>query len=178
MKPHLEISPFKSLLKSFFIILFGTILIVNAAFLLSGCSMLSKRTHHNPELGNRIAAIALNYKGTPYQYGGTTPAGFDCSGYTSYVYKKAGIDIPRTTSLQYRSGISVDKSGLKKGDLVFFMRWPLIGMILPPTHVGIYVGRNQFIHAPSSGGKIRIDSLSSGYWNNRFKGARDLTGSR
>ena len=174
MKTHHEISP----VKSFLIILLGIILTVHAAFLLSGCSMLSKRTHHNPELGNRIVTIALNYKGSPYKYGGTTPAGFDCSGYTSYVYKKAGIDIPRTTGSQYRSGRSVAESGLRKGDLVFFMRWPVIGMILPPTHVGIYVGSNQFIHAPSSGGKIRIDSLNNGYWNNRFKGAKDLTGSR
>jgi cell wall-associated NlpC family hydrolase len=58
------------------------------------------------------------------------------------------------------------------------MRWPVIGIILPPGHVGIYIGSNQFIHAPSTGEKIRIDSLNSGYWNNRFKGARDLTGSR
>ena len=146
--------------------------------LLSGCSTLSKRKHYNPEIGNRIVNIAAKYKGTPYKYGGTTPDGFDCAGYTSYVYKKTGIIIPRTARLQYNSGRSVAKSDFKKGALVFFMRWPLIGMILSPSHVGIYVGNNKFIHAPSSGGKIKYDSLSNSYWKNHFKGARDLTGTR
>jgi cell wall-associated NlpC family hydrolase len=164
--------------KSFSFLLVSIIFIFNFTILLSGCSTLSKRKHYNPELGNRIVDIAAKYKGTPYKYRGTTPAGFDCSGYSSYVYKKAGIEIPRTTSLQYSSGSSVAKSDLKKGDLVFFMGWPIIGMILPPNHVGIYVGNNRFIHAPSSGGKVRHDSLNNSYWNNRFKGARDLTGAR
>ncbi len=174
MKTHLKISS----VKSFLIFLLSTIIIVNFSFLFPGCSTLSKRKHHNPEVGNRIGNIAKQYQGSPYKYGGTTPAGFDCSGYTSYVYKKAGIEIPRTTSLQYSSGSSVAKSDLKKGDLIFFMRWPLIGMILSPSHVGIYVGNNKFIHAPSTGEKIRHDSLNNSYWKNRFKGARDLTGTR
>lgn len=174
MKTHLKISS----KKSFLTILLGTIIIVNFAFLLPGCSTLSKRKRHNPELGNRIVNIAKKYQGSPYKYGGTTPAGFDCSGYTSYVYKKAGIAIPRTASLQYSSGSSVAKSDLKKGDLVFFMRWSLVGMILPPNHVGIYVGNNRFIHAPSSGGKVRLDSLNNSYWESHYKGGRDLTGAR
>jgi len=164
--------------RSFSFLLTSIVIIFNFTILVSGCSTLSKRKHYNSEIGNRIVNIAAKYKGTPYKYGGTTPDGFDCSGYTSYVYKKTGITIPRTARLQYNSGRSVAKSDLKKGDLVFFMRWPLIGIILPPNHVGIYVGNNKFIHAPSSGGKIKYDSLSNSYWENHFKGARDLTGTR
>lgn len=162
--------------RSSFFLLASIVIIFNFTILLSGCSTFSKRRHYNPEIGNRIVNISAKYKGTSYKYGGTTPDGFDCSGFTLYVYKKVGIIIPRTTSLQYGSGLSIAKSDLNKGDLVFFMRWPVIGFILPPNHVGIYVGNNKFIHAPSSGGKIRYDSLSNSYWKNRFKGARDLTG--
>lgn len=162
--------------KSFLLFLFSVIIIVNFALLLPGCStFLSKRKHYNPDFGNRIVSIAAKYKGIPYKYGGTTPDGFDCSGFTSYVYTKAGKTIPRTSSLQYSSGSGVAKSDLKKGDLVFFMRWPVIGFILPPNHVGIYVGNNKFIHAPSTGGSVRYDSLDNSYWNSRYKGARDLT---
>ena len=158
---------------SFFLL--NTLIIVHFALLLPGCSTFSKRERHHPELGNRIASIAAQYEGAPYKYGGTTPAGFDCSGYTSYIYKKAGITIPRTTSLQYSSGSSVAKSELRRGDLVFFMRWPLIGMILPPYHVGIYVGNSKFIHAPSTGGSVRYDSLNNSYWKSHYKGAKILT---
>ena len=169
MQPHLKTSG----IKSFFLFLATILIIVSFAISLTGCStFVSKRKNHNPELGNRIVKIAAQYKGTPYKWSGTTPDGFDCSGFTSYVYKKAGMTIPRTTSLQYGSGQSVNRSDLQKGDLVFFMQWPVIGFILPPNHVGIYIGNNQFIHAPSSGGSVRYDSLNNSYWKSHYKGAR------
>ena len=167
-QPHLKIA------KQVFFILFRVLIVISVTVLASGCSTLTKRAHYHPELGNRIVNIATQYKGTPYREGGTTPYGFDCSGFTSYVFKKAGITIPRTTGLQYDSGSRVAKSDLMKGDLIFFMRWPLAGMILPPNHVGIYVGDGQFIHASSKGAAVRYDSLNNPYWKSRYKGARDL----
>lgn len=160
--------------KQVFFILFRVLIVFIVTVLASGCSTLTKRAHYHPALGNRIVNIATQYEGTPYREGGTTPDGFDCSGFTFYVFKKAGITIPRTTGLQYGSGSRVAKSDLMKGDLIFFMRWPLAGMILPPNHVGIYVGDGQFIHASSKGATVRYDSLNNPYWKSRYKGARDL----
>ncbi len=169
MKPQLIITGAKFRL----IILCSILLVFAYAFLLPGCStFLSSRKAYSPETGNRIVAIAVQYRRTPFRWGGTTPDGFDCSGYTSYVYRKAGIKIPRTASMQYDSGHSVSRSDLRKGDLVFFMRWPVIGFFLSPSHVGIYVGNNRFIHSPSSGGSVRFDSLDNTYWKSRYKGAR------
>ena len=100
----------------------------------------------------------------------------DCSGFTLYVLKKAGIKIPRTLSAQYNAGISVSRSNLKNSDLVFFTRWGFIGKLFPPNHVGIYIGNGEFIHASSSGGRVRYDSLDDVYWKGHYKRARDLTG--
>lgn len=97
-----------------------------------------------------IVATACNYLGTPYVWGGTTPRGFDCSGFTSYVFRKKGIYLPRTSYEQARVGERVSRSNLKAGDLVCF-----------PGHVGIYIGNDQFIHAPHPGSHVKIDSLSS-----------------
>ncbi len=144
--------------------------------LMIGCSSLSKRKHYNSTLGEKIVQIAVQYKGVPYRYGGTTPKGFDCSGFTLYVLKKAGIKIPRTLSAQYNAGISVSRSNLKNSDLVFFTRWGFIGKLFPPNHVGIYIGNGKFIHASSSGGRVRYDSLDDVYWKGHYKRARDLTG--
>lgn len=113
-----------------------------------------------------IIATAKKYIGTPYVWGGTTPAGFDCSGYVQYVFKHHGIQLPRTSSQQFQSGIAVSKANLKPGDLVFFAT--SFGSV---NHLGIYIGNNQFIHCGSSTG-VTITSLNNSYWAPRYAGAR------
>lgn len=99
--------------------------------------------------GNTIIDIAKRFIGTPYRWGGTTPSGFDCSGFTSYVYRQAGYSLPRTSYGQSRAGTRVARSELKAGDLVY-----------GPGHVGIYVGGNSYIHAPQAGQSVKISPMS------------------
>ncbi|MFW6081694.1 MAG: C40 family peptidase, partial [Desulfosalsimonas sp.] len=99
---------------------------------------------------------------------------FDCGGYVQFVFRQAGFDIPRTSGRQLDAGYKVGRANLKKGDLVFFTRWKLLNTLLPPSHVGIYIGGDRFIHAPSSGKTVRIDDLNKPYWRGHYKGARNL----
>lgn len=101
-----------------------------------------------------VIAYASKFLGTPYLWGGTTPAGFDCSGFTQYVYAHFGVSLGRTTYDQINDGPSVSKSQLKPGDLVFF------GTLNNPHHMGIYIGNNYYIHAPRTGDVIKISSMS------------------
>ncbi|MCR1897654.1 NlpC/P60 family protein [Irregularibacter muris] len=116
---------------------------------------------YNGNLGSAIVSTARHYLGTPYRSGGSTPAGFDCSGFTSYIYRQYGINIPRSSGAQGGFGARVSKSELKPGDIVVF-----------PGHVGIYVGGNSFIHSPSPGKSIQITSLNNAYFKNRFISGR------
>ena len=122
--------------------------------------------------GSNIVENAKKYLGVPYVYGGTTPAGFDCSGLTQYVYNESGITIPRAAADQYKSnsGQFVDKSQLQPGDLIFFTGSN--GSKSNPGHVGIYVGNNQMIHAPSSGKTVMYQDISTSYYNNSYVGAK------
>lgn len=117
---------------------------------------------------SRLLADAAQYLGTPYKYGGAGPGGFDCSGFTSFIFGRAGISLPRTAAGQYSVGVAVDKANLMPGDLVMFNSGG--GGI---SHVGIYCGNGQFIHSssPRSGGVI-YSSLNSGYYLNTYVGAR------
>ncbi len=115
---------------------------------------------------SQIIATAKKYIGVPYLWGGTTPNGFDCSGFVQYVFNAHGISLPRTSQQQYTVGTSVSKANLKPGDLVFF-NTSGSGV----SHLGIYIGDNQFIHASTSKGVI-ITSLSNSYWSVRYLGAR------
>lgn len=115
--------------------------------------------------GSSVITYAKQFIGTPYRYGGSSPSGFDCSGFTSYVYKHFGVNLSHSSSAQYGQVSKVSRGDLQAGDLVFFAtRGRSIG------HVGIYVGGGQFIHSPSAGSSVRIESMSSGYYANRFVG--------
>ncbi len=142
--------------------------------LFSGCSVISPRKENRDALREKLVKTALRYKGSPYRYGGATPKGFDCGGFTSFVYKKSGITIPRSSGDQYKQGDSISISELQQGDLVFFTRWGAVGKLFPPNHVGIFIGNDRFIHAPSSGGKVRIDRLGDNYWDTHYKGSRNF----
>jgi cell wall-associated NlpC family hydrolase len=119
-------------------------------------------------LGKKITDTALRYKGTPYKFGGTTPKGFDCSGYVWYVYKERGKNIPRTADKQYEAGKKVSYKELQPGDVVFFSTYAK-----GASHCGIFLGGGKFIHASSSRG-VMISSLSDSYWKPRYLGARRL----
>ena len=114
-----------------------------------------------------IIATAKKYIGVPYVWGGSTPSGFDCSGLVQYVFKQHGITLNRTTKTQYQHGTFVAKSNLQPGDLVFFQNTYTTGI----SHVGIYIGSGEFIHASSSQG-VTISSLSNSYWSSHYYGAR------
>lgn len=114
-----------------------------------------------------LVSTAKKYMGTPYRLGGTTPTAFDCSGFTQYVFNEEGLSIPRTTGQQMAVGTSITKSNLEVGDLVFFNT---SGRGV--SHVGIYVGSNNFIHASVSKG-VMISSLDDPYyWKSRYIGAK------
>ncbi|UAW97144.1 C40 family peptidase [Halopseudomonas nanhaiensis] len=112
---------------------------------------------------------AFSHVGTPYRYGGSSPStGFDCSGLIHYVYNKAaGVTLPRTTSGLYTLQSAHPKTPLQPGDLLLFAT---SGRKV--DHAGIYVGDGRFLHAPSSGGKVRVDSLHAGYWQRSYLGSR------
>ncbi|MHB8074161.1 C40 family peptidase [Desulfosporosinus fructosivorans] len=115
-----------------------------------------------------IIATGKQYIGVKYLYGGTTPSGFDCSGFVQYVFAKNGINLPRVSRDQYKVGTSVSFSNLKPGDLVFFSL-AKNGVV---DHVGIYVGNGQFINASSSKG-VTIYTLGT-YWKSAYLGARSI----
>jgi hypothetical protein len=121
-------------------------------------------------LGRKIVRTAGRFLGTVYRWGGeSADAGFDCSGLTMTVYRLNGLDLPRNSRDQFRAGTPIKRSALKEGDLVFFATGHHSSRV---SHVGIYTGSGRFIHAPGRGRKIRAASLSSGYFNRRFVGAR------
>lgn len=117
---------------------------------------------------SELTSTAYKYIGVPYSYGGTTSNGFDCSGFTQKVYKDLGIELSRTTSTQYAQGESVSRNKMETGDLVFFNTFGK-GV----SHVGIFVGNGDFVHASSSKG-VTVSNLDEPYWANRYVGARQI----
>lgn len=123
----------------------------------------------NPAAASSVLMRALGLVGTPYKYGGNTPeSGFDCSGLVNYVYRDMlALNLPRTSrELAAVQGPRLDPRQLAAGDLVFF------GSKGDVSHVGIYVGEGRFVHAPSSGGTVRLDYLDGAYWRDHYTGAK------
>ena len=117
----------------------------------------------------RAADYAQNMIGKPYRYGGNSPTGFDCSGLVQYSYSRAGLPIPRTTKSQRESSAAVGSESLRAGDLIFFDQEGR-----KSSHVGIYIGDGRFVHAPSSGKQVRVDTLDTKYWKKHYVGARRI----
>ena len=118
--------------------------------------------------GQTIVTTALRYLGVPYVYGGTTPSGWDCSGFVGYIYQAAGITLPRSAAQQYRVGTAIGAAQVQAGDMVFFADTFGPGI----THNGIALGDGRFVHARSEGYGTVISSLSDPYWSGHYAGAR------
>ncbi|MEM5428743.1 C40 family peptidase [Cupriavidus oxalaticus] len=159
----------------------GLPLLCAAALLLAACASSPPSRHGSlprtpgkpmvdPSAGlEEISIQAMSLVGTPYRYGGNTPdAGFDCSGLVRYVVSRAAnVNLPRTTEAMGTRGTTLDRSEVASGDLVFFNTTGRAN-----SHVGIYVGQNRFVHAPSSGGTVRLEDMGKPYWASRYNGAR------
>jgi len=117
--------------------------------------------------GYAVAGTALALRGSPYRNGGADPGGFDCSGFVRYVFDRHGLAVPRSVGEQFRSGRAVATDAVQPGDLVFFNT---TGSGV--SHVGIVVGGDEFVHAPSTNGVVRVNRIGEGYWAARFVGAR------
>lgn len=154
------------------------IALVVAAVLLSACAsspppapVVSAPFEQFAPVADDVLLRAIGLVGTPYRYGGNTPdSGFDCSGLIGYVYRDAaGIRLPRSTRELLAMPVpSVRREALQTGDLVFFATAGG-GQV---SHAGIYVGEGRFVHAPSSGGTVRLESLSTGYWQRSYLNAK------
>lgn len=116
-----------------------------------------------------LVGTALELRGVPYRNGGSDRAGFDCSGFTQFVFAQYGLALPRETREQFKAGTSIPLNDLQPGDLIFFET-----TAPGPSHVAIAVGGNEFVHAPSSTGVVRVERLSSTYWSSRLIGVRRL----
>ncbi|OYV74608.1 MAG: hypothetical protein B7Z66_15855 [Chromatiales bacterium 21-64-14] len=129
---------------------------------------------HLPSINRAVVDYALGLQGTPYRYGGDSPAtGFDCSGFVAYVYRALGVRLPHSAAAMAAVARPVPVSRMRLGDLLFFDTRGA-----PYSHVGLYVGDGRFIHAPTSGGDVTLSSLRQPYWARRFEGAREIDGAR
>lgn len=120
--------------------------------------------------GREIARTAYAYRGSRYRRGGMSSRGFDCSGFVKYVYERQGVKLPRTSYDMFKVGTTVAKNDLKEGDLVFFANTYRRGI----SHVGMYVGDGEFIHASTTRGGVRVDRLDDAYYRGRYAGARRI----
>lgn len=121
----------------------------------------------SPETRKRhnILETAKKHLGTKYAYGGSSTGGFDCSGFVMFVFNKNDIQVPRSSSTQYRAAKKISKNKAKPADLVFFTTYKP-----GPSHVGIYLGNGKFIHSPSTGKSVKISKIETSYWKKRLIG--------
>ena len=127
-------------------------------------------TSTSSALGEQIVALAKQYLGTPYVLGGNGPSSFDCSGFTKYVYAQFGYTLNRTATDQLQNGVSVSRDELQPGDLVFFK----YNTSKPVSHVGIYIGNGEFIHASTNRYMVHIDQMNTGHYAHVFFSARRI----
>jgi cell wall-associated NlpC family hydrolase len=119
--------------------------------------------------GYSIAGTALALRGIPYRNGGSDPGGFDCSGFIWYVFGQHGIRVSRTVGEQYREGLEVPPDAIRAGDLLFFNTQGG-----GASHVGMAIGGDEFVHAPSARGEVRVERMTAPYWSSRYIGARRI----
>lgn len=124
-----------------------------------------------PSHGDTVVRVALDLRGVPYRNGGSDPSGFDCSGFTQYVFAQTGTRLPRETHEQYLVGTPIEPGDQHPGDLIFFTT-----TARGASHVGIALGGDAFVHAPSSRGIVRVESLAVPYWSRRLVGVRRIGG--
>ena len=117
-----------------------------------------------------IVETAMKLRGIPYRNGGSDPSGFDCSGFVQWVFAQNGVSMPREVRDQYDAGQKINLRDLQPGDLLFFET-----VSRGASHVGVAVGGEQFVHAPSSTGVVRVERYTASYWSRRFVGARRIT---
>jgi cell wall-associated NlpC family hydrolase len=131
-----------------------------------GNNHTASRGKFDRNTGQQIAGLAQQFLGVPYVWAGSAPTGFDCSGFVYYIYSRYGISLPRMADEQYNIGHRVPPNAIQPGDLVFYSTY-----IPGPSHVGIYVGNGQFIHASSGAGEVTLTAMSKPYYQARFLGA-------
>lgn len=148
-----------------------------SVLLLSACSSTKKdvRAPDSYALTGSVTSYARSLIGVPYKYGGNSPdTGFDCSGFVGHVFRRSlGISLPRSAQQISQQGQSVQLAQLREGDLVFYDT-----SNRSFSHVGVYLGNDRFIHAPSSGGRVRIEDMDLPYWRKHYNGARRITSRR
>lgn len=141
-------------------------LLAIGALAVVGCSSTPAR---NDSIAALAVQHALKMQGKPYRYGGNTPAGFDCSGLVQYSYGRAGWRLPHGTQALLKISRSIARSQLQHGDLLFFNEEGKAS-----SHVGIYIGNDRFVHAPSTGKWVQVAALNQPYWRKHFAGVRRL----
>jgi len=144
--------------------------LLGVAIVLAACATVPERpsVSERPadlDHGQRVVAIAKKHVGAPYRWGGSSPSGFDCSGFVRYVYGQVGVELPHNAAQQYRLGTPVARDQLEPGDLVFFD-----GL----RHNGIYVGGGRFIHSRQTGKHVAVAGLDEAWYATHFAGARRL----
>lgn len=150
-------------------------LLLLSLLLLAACASTrdNVQTHEagSPAIVRKLTSYADSLIGTPYKYGGHSPkSGFDCSGFVDYVFRhSAHVSLPHNAQKISRHGLAVQMSQLREGDLVFYDTNNQAF-----SHVGIYLGNNRFIHAPSSGGRVRTENMHEAYWEKHYNGARRI----
>src|SRR5687767_10734554 len=144
-------------------------LVLLPLFLLAACASSPNAPVTDLASADRAASSALKMVGKPYRYGGSSPAGFDCSGLVQYSYKQAGVSLPRSTDELLRTSVPLRGMNLRRGDLLFFDQDGK-----KKSHVGLYLGDGRFVHAPSSGKSVRTDRLDSPYWKKHLSEVRRI----
>jgi cell wall-associated NlpC family hydrolase len=137
------------------------------AALLNGCASEPVADATGDGSHSQASRIASSMVGKPYRYGGHNPQGFDCSGLVYFSFQRVGMNVPRSTGSQRARSRKVSLRTLTRGDLLFFNQEGKYS-----SHVGIYLGDNRFVHAPSSGKRVRVDELDDPYWQKHFVDAR------